>query len=82
MASALGSPANACDARRILPAALSFPLPVAPLRCHRLIGPPASGKSTLVRALAPLFSGPDQPPALVRSTDAIRAEPDPVDTTT
>ena len=47
---------------------------MAPLRCHLLIGPPASGKTTLAHALAPLLSGPDQPPALVLSTDAIRAE--------
>ncbi len=47
---------------------------MAPLRCHLLIGPPASGKTTLAQALAPLLSGPDQPPALVLSTDVIRAE--------
>ncbi|SBO42699.1 AAA family ATPase [Cyanobium sp. NIES-981] len=47
---------------------------VAPLRCHLLIGPPASGKTTLARALAPLLSGPGDPAALVLSTDAIRAE--------
>ncbi len=44
------------------------------LRCHLLIGPPASGKTTLALALAPLLSGPGEPPALVLSTDAIRAE--------
>ena len=47
---------------------------MAPLRCHLLIGPPASGKTTLARTLAPLLSPADQPPALVLSTDAIRAE--------
>ncbi len=45
-----------------------------PLRCHLLIGQPASGKTTLAKALAPLLSGPDEPPALVLSTDLIRAE--------
>jgi predicted kinase len=46
----------------------------SPLRCHLLIGQPASGKTTLARALAPLLSSPGEPPALVLSTDAIRAE--------
>ena len=46
----------------------------APLRCHLLIGPPASGKTTLARTLAPLLTAPGAPPALVLSTDAIRAE--------
>ena len=45
-----------------------------PLRCHLLIGQPASGKTTLARALAPLLTGPGEPPAVVLSTDAIRAE--------
>jgi predicted kinase len=44
------------------------------LRCHLLIGQPASGKTTLAKALAPLLTGPSEPPALVLSTDAIRAE--------
>ena len=45
-----------------------------PLRCHLLIGQPASGKTTLAKALAPLLTGPGEPPAQVLSTDAIRAE--------
>ena len=44
------------------------------MRCHLLIGPPASGKTTLGRALAPLLSAEGEPPALLLSTDAIRAE--------
>ena len=40
----------------------------APLRCHLLIGPPASGKTTLATVLAELVVGQ------VLSTDAIRAE--------
>lgn len=44
------------------------------LRCHLLIGPPASGKTTTAAALAPLLAGPDGQPAVVLSTDAIRAE--------
>jgi len=39
-----------------------------PLRCHLLIGPPASGKSTLAAVLA------ERTGAIVLSTDAIRAE--------
>ena len=46
----------------------------SPLRCHLLIGQPASGKTTLALALAPLLTGPGEPPAVVLSTDAIRAE--------
>ena len=45
-----------------------------PLRCHLLIGQPASGKTTLAKALAPLLTAPGEPPAQVLSTDAIRAE--------
>ena len=45
-----------------------------PLRCHLLIGQPASGKTTLAKALAPLLTGPGEAPALVLSTDVIRAE--------
>lgn len=47
---------------------------MAPLRCYLLIGPPASGKTTLAHALAPLLSPDGEPPALVLSTDAIRDE--------
>ena len=47
---------------------------MAPLRCHLLIGQPASGKTTLAKALAPLLTGPGEDPALVLSTDVIRAE--------
>jgi predicted kinase len=45
-----------------------------PLRCHLLIGPPGSGKTTLARDLAPLLQSESCEPALVLSTDAIRAE--------
>ena len=45
-----------------------------PLRCHVMIGPPASGKTTTALALAPLLRGPDGQPAVVLSTDGIRAE--------
>jgi predicted kinase len=44
------------------------------LRCHLLIGPPASGKTTTALALAPLLAGPEGQPAVVLSTDVIRAE--------
>jgi predicted kinase len=44
------------------------------LRCHLLIGPPGSGKTTLAHELAPLLQGDGELPALVLSTDAIRAE--------
>ena len=47
---------------------------VPQLRCHLLIGQPASGKTTLAHALAPLIKGPTGKPALVLSTDLIRAE--------
>lgn len=46
----------------------------ATLRCHLLIGPPASGKTTLASNLAPLLPGESGDPALVLSTDAIRGE--------
>jgi predicted kinase len=42
--------------------------PSAPLRCHLLIGPPASGKTTLAGVLAELTG------ALVLSTDVVRDE--------
>ena len=45
-----------------------------PLRCHLLIGPPASGKTTLARDLAPLLRSEFGEHALELSTDAIRAE--------
>ena len=44
------------------------------LRCHLLIGPPSSGKSTTAALLSPLLHGPEGQPALVLATDAIRAE--------
>ena len=44
------------------------------LRCHLLIGPPASGKTTLAGVLAPLLTAPGEPPAVLLSTDVIRAE--------
>ena len=46
----------------------------SPLRCHLLIGPPGSGKTTLASDLAPLLKSESGEPALVLSTDAIRAE--------
>ncbi|MEB3360509.1 MAG: AAA family ATPase [Synechococcaceae cyanobacterium] len=39
-----------------------------------LIGPPASGKTTLARCLTPLITAPEDAPAQLLSTDAIRAE--------
>ena len=45
-----------------------------PLRCHMMIGPPASGKTTTALALAPLLRGAEGQPAVVLSTDGIRAE--------
>jgi predicted kinase len=48
--------------------------PARPLRCHLLIGPPASGKSTLARHLAALLSGPEEPPPCYISSRDIRAE--------
>jgi len=46
----------------------------APLRCHLLIGPPGSGKTTLAHQLAPLLQAANGEPGLVLSTDAIREE--------
>ena len=48
--------------------------PQKPLRCHLLIGPPASGKSTLAGHLASLVSSPGGAEAVVISTDDLRAE--------
>lgn len=48
--------------------------PERPLRCHLLIGPPASGKSTLARQLAALLSGTEEPPPCYISSRDIRAE--------
>lgn len=44
-----------------------------PLRCHLLIGPPASGKSTVALALQELLARGGPTPVLI-STDAIREE--------
>ncbi|MEB3200559.1 MAG: AAA family ATPase [Synechococcaceae cyanobacterium] len=52
----------------VAPSFSSSPAKPAPLRCHLLIGPPASGKTTLAAALAGLTG------ALVLSTDVVRAE--------
>jgi len=52
------------------PPALQLP----PLRCHLLIGPPGSGKTTLARDLAPLLRGESGEPGLVLSTDGLRSE--------
>jgi predicted kinase len=46
----------------------------APLRCHVLIGHPASGKTTVAGLLAPLLHGPNGEAALVLSTDRLRQE--------
>ena len=46
----------------------------SPVRCHLLIGPPASGKTTLAQKLAPLLTEQGEPPAQVLSTDRIRAD--------
>lgn len=53
-----------------MPAGRSMPTSAEPppLRCHLLIGPPGSGKTTLAAVLAELVEG------RVLSTDAIRAE--------
>ena len=50
------------------------PMTQPPLRCHLLIGPPGSGKTTLARDLAPLLQGESGELGLVLSTDSIRAE--------
>jgi predicted kinase len=46
----------------------------SPLRCHLLIGPPGSGKTTLAHQLAPLLDTGRGEPGLVLSTDTIRAD--------
>ncbi len=46
----------------------------SPLRCHLLIGPPGSSKTTFARRLAPWLQGPGGEPGLVLSTDGIREE--------
>ncbi|MFN5698408.1 MAG: AAA family ATPase [Cyanobacteriota bacterium] len=51
-----------------MPSSPSPAPPPAPLRCHLLIGPPASGKTTLAGVLAELTG------AVVLSTDVVRAE--------
>ncbi|MFO0018237.1 MAG: AAA family ATPase [Synechococcaceae cyanobacterium] len=48
--------------------------PTAPLRCHLLIGQPASGKTTLAGLLAPMLRSPGGVEALVLSTDRLRQE--------
>lgn len=45
-----------------------------PLRCHLLIGPPGSGKSTFAGRLAPLLTGDGGKPGVILSTDQIREE--------
>lgn len=49
-------------------------MPSAHLRCHLLIGPPGSGKTTFAGRLAPLLRGDHGEPGLILSTDLIRAE--------
>jgi predicted kinase len=47
--------------------------PRPPLRCHLLIGPPASGKSSLAAALLPLLTHPDRPtPVLLSSGEPLQ----------
>lgn len=46
----------------------------SPLRCHLLIGPPGSGKTTLAHKLAHLVHGANGESAVVLSTDVIREE--------
>ena len=45
-----------------------------PLRCHLLIGPPGSGKTTFAGRLAPLLRGANGEPGLILCTDLIREE--------
>jgi hypothetical protein len=51
------------------------PQPLPTPRCHLLIGPPASGKTSLAAALLPLLTLPDQPAPVLLSSDEQLLEP-------